>query len=282
MTRILWLVALLGIAVSATRAAHAAGVEKAGDVHLTYENDDFRGKRFGTEVLWVQPLSPWLDAQLGGRYAEFDGATWGHGIVGAHTLLPIGLGHLELRYEGGAGQGDAGHYAHHLGDLGWTRSLYSDWLFADAGLKLIRVDNVDEDLARVGLGVKATKWLFVRGGYHHSARAASGAELWSARTDLSFRSTLLFAGYARSRDTLDLRSIGQGRVLDDPTDEYFLGVTLPVGRHGLTVAARRFEGHDTRHTLSFTWRWSLSGWPWSTDAESGSLASAGSETSGLR
>lgn len=265
---------LAGAALLVIAAPASGAVERDGDVFLTYENDDFRAKRFGTEALWLQPLTSWLDSELGGRYAEFDGATWGHGIVGAHALLPIELGRLGLRYEGGAGHGETGHYEHHIGDVGWTRGFFSDRLFLDTGMKLIRVDAVDEDLARVGLGVKATKWLLVKGGYHHSTRASNGAEMWLARTDLALRSSTLFAGYARSRDTLDLRSIGQGTVIGDPTDEYFVGATLPFGRHGLTIAARRYEGRaDTRHTLSFTLRWSLSSLPWSIDPESEALAS---------
>jgi hypothetical protein len=53
----------------------------------------------------VQPVLPWLDAHLGGHYSQFDDATWGHGILGAHAWLPMDLGHLQLRYEGGAGDG---------------------------------------------------------------------------------------------------------------------------------------------------------------------------------
>jgi len=93
----------------------------------------------------------------------------GHGIVGAHAWLPLELGHATLRYEGGAGDGDAtGHYAHHVGDVGWARPIWRDQLHLDAGLKLIRVDRVDDDLARVGLTLVPVKWLSLRGGYQHS------------------------------------------------------------------------------------------------------------------
>lgn len=260
----------LALAIGGAAAQEAPPPARDGDVYLSYGNVDLYGSRFNTELLWVQPLLPWLDGQLGGHYSQFDDATWGHGIVGAHAWLPQGLGHLTLRYEGGAGDGDdTGHYAHHIGDVGWTSRLYADLFSLDAGLKLIRVDEVDEDLARLGLTVVPTKWLSLHGGYHHSTRRWNeGVDVWTARGDVSVRRIGLFAAYARSRDTLDLSSIGQGRTkLNDPTHEYTLGTTLPLGRHGLTVSISRFEGADTRHTLTFTYRWSLATAPWSFEGE---------------
>ena len=58
----------------------------------------------------------------------------------------------------------------------------------------------------------------------------------------------LFAGYARSRDTLDLSSVGQGTVLNDPTDEYFIGTMLPFGtprpdRLRVALRGRRHAPH---------------------------------------
>lgn len=50
-------------------------------------------------------------------------------------------------------------------------------------------------------------------------------------------------------------------MLNDPTNEYFIGAIVPFGRHGLTVSFSRFEGVDTRHTISLTWRWSLAAAP---------------------
>jgi len=261
----LGIAACITLAISATDARAEEPPARDGDVYLTYANDDLRGKRFGTELLWVQPLLPWLDGELGGHYSQYDDATWGHGIIGAHAWLPLDLGHLTMRYEGGAGDGhDTGHYAHHIGDVGWASPIYVDWFQLDAGLKLIRVDSIDEDLARVGLGVLPTKWLSLHGGYHHSTqRARHGADVWTARGDVIVKKTLLFAGYARSRDTLDLSTVGQGKVLNDPTNEYFVGATLPLGRHGLTISLSRFEGTGTRHTISLTYRWSLAAAPWS-------------------
>jgi hypothetical protein len=258
--------ALFALAISGAAArAGEPPPARDGDVYLTYGNVDLYGSRFNTELLWVQPLLPWLDGQLGGHYSQFDDATWGHGIVGAHAWLPQGLGHLMLRYEGGAGDSDdTGHYAHHIGDVGWTVPVYESLLFLDSGLKLIRVDEVDEDLARLGLTVVPATWLSLNGSYHHSTeRWSHGSDVWTARGDVTVRKIGLFAAYARSQDTLDLSSIGQGTVRNDPTDEYTLGGNLPLGRHGLIVSVSRFEGVDTRHTLTFTWRWSLAAAPWS-------------------
>ncbi len=265
MKRALLTAVCLALAVGGGAARADEPPARDGDVYLTYGNVDFYGSRFNTELLWVQPLLPWLDGQLGGHYSQFDDATWGHGILGAHAWLPLELGHLTLRYEGGAGEGDdTGSYSHHIGDVGWTVPVYESLLFVDSGLKLIRVDEVDEDLARLGLTVVPAKWLSLHGGYHHSTqRWSDGADIWTARGDVTVRKIGVFASYARSRDTLDLSSIGQGTALNDPTDEYTLGTTLPLGRHGLTVSVSRFEGADTRHTLTFTYRWSLAAAPWS-------------------
>ncbi len=264
MIRAIGIAALLALAIGAPSARAGEPPARDGDVYLTYSNVDLRGKRFGTDLLWVQPVLARLDAHFGGHYAEFDGATWGYGILGAHAWLPIDLGHLTMRYEGGAGNG-GDHYSHHIGDIGWTRPFLRDWFHLDAGLQLIRVDDVDEDLARVGIAVVPTKWLLLRGGYQNSL--SSSTEVWTARGELTVKKSMLFAGYARSRDSLDLSSIGQGTVLQDPTDEVFVGTTLPFGRHGLTVSLSRFEGVDTRYTLNFTWRWSLATAPWSFEGE---------------
>src|SRR5688572_6647654 len=51
-----------------------------------------------------------------------------------------------------------------------------------------------------------------------------------------------------------------------PPAGYYVGTTLPLGRHGLSVSRSRFEGEDTRHTLSVTWRWSLAVAPWDLSA----------------
>jgi len=262
--RAVGIAALLALAIGAPRVRAAEPPARDGDVFLTYANHDLYASRFDTELLWSQPLLSWLDGQIGGHYAQFDDATWGHGILGAHAWLPRELGHLVLRYEGGAGDGDAtGHYAHHLGDAGWTRAIWGEQLHLDAGIKLIRVDVVDEDLARVGVTAVPAKWLSLHGGYQHSTRRlAHAAEVFTARGDLTISRYGLFAGYARSRDSLDLSSVGQGTVLNDSTNEYFVGATLPIGLHGVTVAFSRFEGADTRHTISLTWRWSLAKAPW--------------------
>jgi hypothetical protein len=263
--------ALLALAIGATGVRADEPPPRDGDVYLTYSNDDLQGDRFGTELLWVQPVATWLDAQIGGHYAKFDDATWGHAIVGAHAWLPFDLGHLTLRYEGGAGDGDAtGSYSHHIGDVGWTIPAWQKLLYVDTGLKLIRVDEVDEDLARIGFTVVPAAWLSLNGGYQHSTRRwDNGTEVWTARGDLTWRSSVFFAGYTRSQDSLDLSSIGRGTVLNDPTNEYFVGTTLPIGRHGLTIAGSRFEGThgDTRHTISLTWRWSLARAPWDFSGE---------------
>jgi hypothetical protein len=262
--RTIGVAALLALSIGVTGARAEEPPARDGDVYLTYLNHDLYGSRFGTELLWSQPLLPWLDGQIGGHYEQFDDATWGHGILGAHAWLPLELGHLTLRYEGGAGDGDAtGHYAHHIGDVDWLSVTYFDRLRVDAGLKLIRVERVDEDLARVGLTVLPMPWIWLHGGYQHSTRRLSHAtEVYTARVDVTLSQTRLFAGYARSRDSLDLSSVGLGTVLNDPTNEYFIGATLPFGSHGLTVSFSRFEGADTRHTISLTWRWSLATTPW--------------------
>jgi hypothetical protein len=265
--RAIAIAALLALAIGGTAARAEPPPPRDGDVYFTYANSDLDGSRFDTELLWVQPVLPWLDAHLGGHYSQFDDATWGHGILGAHAWLPMDLGHLQLRYEGGAGDGDdTGHYAHHIGDAGWISTTYFDRLRFDSGLKLIRVERVDEDLARVGLTVLPVNWIWLHGGYQHSTRRlANAAEVYSARADVVLSKVMLFAGYTRSRDSLDLSSVGQGTVLNDPTNEYFAGVTLPFGRHGLTLSYSRFDGADTRDTISLTWRWSLATWPWSFD-----------------
>lgn len=264
MKRALEIAACLALAVGSTSVRAGEPPARDGDVYLTYGNVDLYGSRFNTELLWVQPLLPWLDGQLGGHYSQFDDATWGHGILGAHAWLPLELGHLTLRYEGGAGDGDdTGHYSHHIYDVGWARPIYTDLLHLDAGLKLIRVDEVDEDLARLGLTVVPTKWLSLGGGYQHSTqRWSHGTDVWTARGDVTVRKIGFFAAYARGRDTLDPSSVGQGKVLGDPTDEYALGTMLPLGRHRLTVSLSRFQGADTRHMLTFTYRWSLATAPW--------------------
>ena len=268
---------LLALAIGGTAARADEPPARDGDVYLTYGNVDFHGRRFNTELLWVQPVLPWLDAQLGGHYSQFDDATWGHGIVGAHAWLPSDLGHLTMLYEGGAGDGDdTGHYAHHIGDVGWNVPVYEKLLFVDSGWKWIRVDEVHEDLARLGLTVVPTKWLSLAGGYQHSTRRWNhGTDVWTARGDVTVKKIGLFASYARSRDTLDLTTVAldlttidQERTLGDPTDEYALGATLPFGRHGLTISYSLFDGADTRHTLTFAWRWSLATSPWDFSGES--------------
>ena len=275
MNRAIGVAALLALAIAATGTRADELPPRDGDVLFQYANTDLEGDRFDSELLWVQPLLPWLDGHLGGHYSRFDDATWGHGIVGAHAWLPLDLGHLTLRYEGGAGDGDAtGHYAHHLGDIDWLSATCFDRLRLDAGLKLIRVERVDEDLARVGLTVLPTPWIWIHGGYQHSTRRlAHAAEVYTARADVTLAKARLFAGYTRSRDSLDLSSVGQGTVLNDPTDEYFIGTELPLGRHGVTIALSRFESRaDTRHTIRLTWRWSLATAPW--DFSDGSPAPA--------
>jgi len=261
--RAITIAALLALSVGAPARAEDPPA-RDGDVYLSYSNDDFYHSRFGTELLWVQPLFPWLDGEIGGHYSEFDDATWGHGILGAHAWLPLDLGHLTLRYEGGAGDSEAtGHYAHHIGDIGWTIPVYARLLHFDTGLKLIRVDRVEEDLARVGLAVLPTSWLSLHGGYWHSTREAHGTEVWTARGDVTLRKIGFFASYVRSRDTLDLQTVGRGKVLGEPTDQYIAGVTLPFGRHGLTLSYTRFEDANPRDTVMVTWRWSLGAAPWS-------------------
>jgi hypothetical protein len=263
--RALRIAVCVALAVAGTAARADEPPARDGDVYLSYGNVDGYGSRFNTELLGVYPVLSWLDGELGGHYSKFDDATWGYGILGAHAWLPVELGHLTARYQGGAGDGDdTGHYSHHIGDLGWTVPVYDHMLFVESGLKLIRVDEVDEDLARLGLTVVPTKWLSLSGGYQHSTkRWSDGTDVWTARTDVTVRKVGLFFSYARSQDTLDLSSIGQGRALNDPTDEYTLGTTLPLGRHGLQISISRFEGADTRHTLTFTYRWSLAAAPWS-------------------
>jgi hypothetical protein len=100
-----------------------------------------------------------------------------------------------------------------------------------------------------------------------TARVAHDAgEVWTARGDLTGQRYALFAGYARSRDSFDLASVGRGTVRNDATDEYFVGTALPLGRHGITLSVSRFEGADTRHTFGVTWRWSLAAAPWDISA----------------
>jgi len=258
--------ALALVALVAATPAGAGSVEESGDVFLQLENDDFHADRFAAGVLWLQPTLPGLDLELGGRYAEFDAASYGVGRVGAHLALPAEIGFASLRYEAGAGDGETGAYTHQIGDVFFTRALWGRRVFGEVGLQLIRVGDTEDDLGRVALVLAPSDRLQVRAGYLHSVFNGRDTDGWSGGAKLQLGGNTLFAVYARTRDTVDLRSIGRGLVQGEEADEYSAGITFPLGPHGTTLAATRYEGaDDTRHTLSFTFRWSLSAPPWSFD-----------------
>jgi hypothetical protein len=261
--------------VSLLAAAPVAGglAEEPGDVFFEVENDDLHADRFGAGVTWLQPTLSWLDVELGGRYGEFDEASWGVGAVGAHLRLPAELGFASLRYEAGAGDGESGAYTHQIGEVSFTRALWRKRVFGEVGLQRIRVGDTEDDLGRLGLALAPNDWLQMHAGYLHSVFNGRDTDGWSGGTRLRLGGSTLFAGYARTRDTVDLRSIGRGLVQGEEADEYSAGITLPLGPHGTTLAATRYEGaDDTRHTLSLAFRWSLSAPPWRLDPASDDVA----------
>ncbi len=261
-------VAFAGSALLAAAPPAARAIDLDGDLFLSTTNDDADARRWSGEVAWVEPLTDWLKGELGGSYARFDDARWGYGALGAHLSAPGGRNHLSLRYEHGAGHNDGGDYEHVVGKAGLTHALVPGRIFVEGGMHVIRVDDVDENLARVGLGLVPLDWLSLHGDYHHSVFGGEGTRAWSARSDLRFRRASVFGGYARSEDTVDLRSIGGSRDAGRPTHEVFAGVEVPVGRHAVTLAGSRYESRsETRWSMTLTLRWKLFWRPAARDEE---------------
>lgn len=253
----LGLIAALPIALLASPAS-AGLLDADGDVFLTLTNDDADAERLGGELIWVEPLTGWLKAELGASYYEFDRARWGYGTLGAHLRLPDERTHLSARYEAGAGRGVRGAYDHQIAEFDAIHALVPGRIFVNTGFQLIRVDGVHENLVQLGFGLVPLDWLQLQVDYHDSVFGGEGIQAWSARSDVRVERTRLFGGYTRSEDTIDLRSIGGGRREGRATHEVFLGVEVPLGRHSLTLAGTRHESRfDVRYSMSLTFRWNL-------------------------
>jgi hypothetical protein len=199
----------------------------------------------GGGIEWLHPVTPAASLNLGAFAFSYPDSQWSYGKLGGNYFLYQRKTILSGEANVGAGSGTSGAFTYQIFKAEITQAVIDKRLYVAIEEQYFHVGRPEENLVKVGLIVHPIHALTARLGYYVHTGGNVESQFFVARADWLVRQVTLMAGGGVGQTVPERFNLitGTGAVVH--MEQFFAGVSVPVGRQELSIIFDTMRFHGT-------------------------------------